>query len=311
MRFGGGRGLVVRGRKLVGEVEGGLDTNDDDRVGGGVVVSNKCNGGIEECTDKRMQIFLFNDVLVTGVKATDSSRLVDQTLLPVTKIDVSSPQAGHITISTRRSHQTLQFTDEATCTSFYRTLQQTIEARRHLVMACSQLAAMEMLKGNTAGGAVGGLTFDPSFLSTLQESPGHDKYGTVSSFASVASNASMESTSSYQYNADVVWYPDEMADVCMACRTTRFGVLVRKHHCRMCGRVICWKCSEFVKEGKKEKETRVCGGCARDGQGNGREKEGSEDEEGEEGEWMWNGSWPGTEETAYDHESDVETVKGK
>ncbi|KFH68231.1 hypothetical protein MVEG_05049 [Podila verticillata NRRL 6337] len=41
------------------------------------------------------------------------------------------------------------------------------------------------------------------------------------------------------------WVRDEDASVCMVCTTTKFGVLVRKHHCRLCGRVICWKCCQM------------------------------------------------------------------
>ncbi|KAF9286454.1 hypothetical protein BGZ68_002878 [Mortierella alpina] len=41
------------------------------------------------------------------------------------------------------------------------------------------------------------------------------------------------------------WVRDEDASVCMVCSTTKFGVLVRKHHCRLCGRVICWKCCQM------------------------------------------------------------------
>ncbi|KAG0323058.1 hypothetical protein BGZ99_002952 [Dissophora globulifera] len=41
------------------------------------------------------------------------------------------------------------------------------------------------------------------------------------------------------------WVRDEDAAICMVCNITRFGVLVRKHHCRLCGRVICWKCCQM------------------------------------------------------------------
>ncbi|KAG0281881.1 Zinc finger FYVE domain-containing protein 26 [Linnemannia exigua] len=41
------------------------------------------------------------------------------------------------------------------------------------------------------------------------------------------------------------WVRDEDASYCMVCTTTKFGVLIRKHHCRLCGRVICWKCCQM------------------------------------------------------------------
>ncbi|KAF9126742.1 Zinc finger FYVE domain-containing protein 26 [Mortierella sp. 14UC] len=41
------------------------------------------------------------------------------------------------------------------------------------------------------------------------------------------------------------WVRDEDASYCMVCTITKFGVLIRKHHCRLCGRVICWKCCQM------------------------------------------------------------------
>jgi len=45
------------------------------------------------------------------------------------------------------------------------------------------------------------------------------------------------------------WVRDEDATICMVCSITKFGVLVRKHHCRLCGRVICWKCCQMKDAG--------------------------------------------------------------
>ncbi|CAG8438691.1 8719_t:CDS:2 [Ambispora leptoticha] len=58
------------------------------------------------------------------------------------------------------------------------------------------------------------------------------------------------------------WVPDEDASGCMVCKVTKFGVLVRKHHCRLCGRVICWKCSQTREliHGQ-EKYVRACKDC--------------------------------------------------
>ncbi|GAA5903316.1 uncharacterized protein JCM6883_002759 [Sporobolomyces salmoneus] len=39
-----------------------------------------------------------------------------------------------------------------------------------------------------------------------------------------------------------VWVPDSKADKCMRCGDS-FGLWRRKHHCRLCGGVVCWKCS--------------------------------------------------------------------
>ncbi|GAA5903941.1 hypothetical protein JCM5296_002462 [Sporobolomyces johnsonii] len=39
-----------------------------------------------------------------------------------------------------------------------------------------------------------------------------------------------------------VWVPDSKADRCMRCGEL-FGVWRRRHHCRLCGGVVCWACS--------------------------------------------------------------------
>ena len=39
-----------------------------------------------------------------------------------------------------------------------------------------------------------------------------------------------------------VWVPDSRATNCYNCKTI-FGLLTRKHHCRICGRIFCYACS--------------------------------------------------------------------
>ncbi|KAJ3110643.1 hypothetical protein HDU96_006409 [Phlyctochytrium bullatum] len=60
------------------------------------------------------------------------------------------------------------------------------------------------------------------------------------------------------------WVPDSEADVCMVCSKTQFGVIVRRHHCRQCGYVICGYCSKFkaLQEGNRMRRVRVCVLCA-------------------------------------------------
>ncbi|KAJ1979014.1 hypothetical protein H4R35_001679 [Dimargaris xerosporica] len=58
------------------------------------------------------------------------------------------------------------------------------------------------------------------------------------------------------------WVPDEAATVCMVCQTTAFTLLIRKHHCRACGRVICYRCSVMTSV-RMEKAVRLCTDCFR------------------------------------------------
>ena len=39
-----------------------------------------------------------------------------------------------------------------------------------------------------------------------------------------------------------MWVPDSASKQCMICKQ-KFTAFVRKHHCRMCGRVVCSHCS--------------------------------------------------------------------
>jgi len=60
-----------------------------------------------------------------------------------------------------------------------------------------------------------------------------------------------------------VWIPDDAAKQCMRC-DAEFGVIVRKHHCRNCGAVVCKNCSlhtAIVPGVDKLKEQRVCNVC--------------------------------------------------
>ena len=45
-------------------------------------------------------------------------------------------------------------------------------------------------------------------------------------------------------NSHIVWERDEDVPACRICGK-EFNVLVRRHHCRVCGRIVCAKCSKY------------------------------------------------------------------
>ncbi|KAJ1889744.1 hypothetical protein LPJ66_007868 [Kickxella alabastrina] len=46
----------------------------------------------------------------------------------------------------------------------------------------------------------------------------------------------------------VYWVPDAETAVCMVCQKTAFSMMVRRHHCRACGLVICYRCSKVDRD---------------------------------------------------------------
>ncbi|CAD6888955.1 unnamed protein product [Tilletia caries] len=67
------------------------------------------------------------------------------------------------------------------------------------------------------------------------------------------------------YNAPV-WVPDNHADKCAVCWDW-FGIWRRRHHCRLCGQVVCWNCSQrsflipAYEEGVDDQQARACDRC--------------------------------------------------
>ena len=73
-------------------------------------------------------------------------------------------------------------------------------------------------------------------------------------------------------NHGVLWIEDSDASSCVCCEKT-FNILRRRHHCRLCGQVVCAKCSTtrrvvaLRRQGKdtkiaaRDKLKRVCDSC--------------------------------------------------
>ncbi|KAF4670640.1 1-phosphatidylinositol-3-phosphate 5-kinase [Perkinsus chesapeaki] len=57
-------------------------------------------------------------------------------------------------------------------------------------------------------------------------------------------------------NGRSLWMPDETCTACFGCSRT-FHAFRRKHHCRICGRIFCYRCSNHFIEGQH----RVCDHC--------------------------------------------------
>uniref|UniRef100_A0A131YW54 Zinc finger FYVE domain-containing protein 26 n=1 Tax=Rhipicephalus appendiculatus TaxID=34631 RepID=A0A131YW54_RHIAP len=59
------------------------------------------------------------------------------------------------------------------------------------------------------------------------------------------------------------WTPDAAVSCCMACHIEYFSMFSRRHHCRRCGRVVCYTCSQqtMVVEGFGQYKVRVCDDC--------------------------------------------------
>lgn len=64
-------------------------------------------------------------------------------------------------------------------------------------------------------------------------------------------------------NHAAVWVPDNEASICMHCKKTQFTMIVRRHHCRNCGAVVCGPCSskKFLLPQQSSKPVRVCLKC--------------------------------------------------
>ncbi|CBQ71161.1 probable Don1-cytokinesis protein Don1 [Sporisorium reilianum SRZ2] len=110
----------------------------------------------------------------------------------------------------------------------------------------------------------------PNLLMRPPSFPSFATNGTNLSLANLlASNASPATSAPLRvledYNAPV-WVPDNRADKCCNCQEA-FGMWRRKHHCRLCGQVVCWTCSQrsflipSYQDGEPDRPARACDGC--------------------------------------------------
>ena len=79
--------------------------------------------------------------------------------------------------------------------------------------------------------------------------------------------SSIKSQRNLPIKASVVWKRDRSVAQCPLC-ASHFGFLLRKHHCRKCGEVVCAECSKqrvaeqyIFLDGKANVSSRVCDSC--------------------------------------------------
>lgn len=111
----------------------------------------------------------------------------------------------------------------------------------------------------------------PNLLMRPPSFPSFAANGTNLSLANLLASSNPSSASSpplrvlEDYNAPV-WVPDSRADKCCNCQEA-FGMWRRKHHCRLCGQVVCWTCSQrsflipSYQDGEPDRQARACDGC--------------------------------------------------
>nr|XP_015197996.1 PREDICTED: FYVE, RhoGEF and PH domain-containing protein 2 isoform X2 [Lepisosteus oculatus]XP_015197997.1 PREDICTED: FYVE, RhoGEF and PH domain-containing protein 2 isoform X2 [Lepisosteus oculatus]XP_015197998.1 PREDICTED: FYVE, RhoGEF and PH domain-containing protein 2 isoform X2 [Lepisosteus oculatus] len=73
------------------------------------------------------------------------------------------------------------------------------------------------------------------------------------------------------------WIRDNLVSMCMRCSDPFNAIIRRRHHCRACGYVVCWKCSDYKAAllYDANRMNRVCRECysALEGQADSRERE--------------------------------------
>lgn len=95
----------------------------------------------------------------------------------------------------------------------------------------------------------------------MSESEGGDN-SSLGSLGNPASDASWENVDESESKI-VMWVPDEAVTHCAGCGG-QFWVLRPKHHCRKCGRIFCFYCSNYqcpVPDQQLHKPVRVCRRC--------------------------------------------------
>jgi len=65
-------------------------------------------------------------------------------------------------------------------------------------------------------------------------------------------------------NLAPIWTQDKKAKKCMSCGSIKFNIFIRRHHCRLCGNVVCNNCSKnkfLLANISRDEPVRVCIKC--------------------------------------------------
>uniref|UniRef100_A0A8C6RCJ1 FYVE, RhoGEF and PH domain-containing protein 3 n=2 Tax=Nannospalax galili TaxID=1026970 RepID=A0A8C6RCJ1_NANGA len=198
-------------------------------------------------TTQDRHLFLFNSMMLYCVP---KLRLMGQKFSVREKMDISDlqvqdimkPNAAHTFIITGRKRSLeLQTRTEEEKKEWIQVIQATIEKHKQ--------------KSETFrafGGACGqdeepSLSPDQPVLSTSSVEPA----GVTDSSGGTAGIESRKLSSKSRR--------DKEKPSCKSCHETFNSITKRRHHCKLCGAVICGKCSEFKAENSRQ--SRVCRGC--------------------------------------------------
>jgi hypothetical protein len=91
-----------------------------------------------------------------------------------------------------------------------------------------------------------------------------DKKAILEAFEKMKQNAGIGQGELEMKGFAPVWIPDDQAPLCMNCGD-KFGLLLRRHHCRYCGDCVCRKCfkAKVVCPGLGTQQQTVCLKCVR------------------------------------------------
>ncbi|ORY03188.1 hypothetical protein K493DRAFT_311810 [Basidiobolus meristosporus CBS 931.73] len=216
--------------------------------------------------------FLFTDALVYGTPTNTSKScgyLDNQTIISLAyaKVESVCQKKCVLRLYTKKEAFSVIASSEMEYTSWFHALQNSIACHKTKIETEAKKRRMAAIKN---GKRRSSFSLDMNLWRTIKSvSNIKDDHGDRSSDSSRSTwsesqrKCSVSSSSSVSsiVNSDS-WVPDQDASLCMSCKVTKFSLMVRRHHCRLCGRVICWKCSHLQENIEPSgKLIRICQDC--------------------------------------------------